>query len=88
MRVPRGDHLVARAAVDHHRDLAVLVRAPRELAIALKQTLHGISACTTHAEAVSYEVGPQLWSLEQPFAAQLITSLQQAIAQRPGTPTA
>ena len=74
--------------VDRAVELAqVAAGGPRELAIALKQTLHGISACTTHAEAVSYEVGPQLWSLEQPFAAQLITSLQQAIAQRPSTLT-
>lgn len=56
---------------------------PRELAIALKATLRGIAAATNQEEAVAYELGPQLWSLQQPFAAKLIESLQSSIASKP-----
>lgn len=52
---------------------------PRELNQRLKQTIKTMASVSSHAQAVDTEVGPQLWSLQQPFFAERVAAFQARI---------
>ncbi len=56
--------------------------APRELVILAKQTINAMASIETHAEAVSREVEPQLWTMQQPWFDERIAALQKKISSR------
>ena len=56
--------------------------APRELVIATKKTLQQMADVGTHPEAVRGELGPQAWSVQQPWAAERIAALQARISSK------
>jgi enoyl-CoA hydratase len=60
--------------------------APRELVIATKATVAQMALVTTHDEAVTRELEPQLWSTRQPWFAERLAAMQQRISS--GAPTA
>jgi len=69
--LPAAQEMAARAAA-----------APRELAIATKQTIQRMAAVGTHSEAVATEVEPQVWSTRQPWFAERLAALQAKIRAR------
>jgi len=56
--------------------------APPELTRRVKQTLVDVAALPTHAEAVDYELDPQVWSINQPEFAERLAAMQQKIKGR------
>ncbi len=56
--------------------------APRELVILAKQTINAMASIENHAEAVSREVEPQLWTMQQPWFDERIAALQKKISSR------
>jgi enoyl-CoA hydratase len=58
--------------------------APRQLVILTKQTISDMADVETHAEAVSREVEPQLWTMQQPWFEERIAALQQSITSKAG----
>ena len=72
------DALIATA-----RDLATkAAQAPKELLVSMKQTILGIGEVSTHAEAVEFELGPQVWSTRQPWFRERLAALQAKISKR------
>ena len=57
--------------------------APRELTARLKQTLAAVAGVDEHAAAVDLELGPQVWSIDQPAFQQRLAALQAQIASKP-----
>ncbi|MEM1206346.1 MAG: enoyl-CoA hydratase [Acidobacteriota bacterium] len=53
--------------------------APKPLVRELKSTLRDIAAIDDHGRAVERELGPQVWSLEQPFFAERLAALRAKI---------
>ena len=49
---------------------------PPELVRRMKATIQATDAVTTSEDAVALEVGPQLWSMEQPAFVELLESLR------------
>ena len=63
-------------------DQAVAGRAaslPRELVREAKATLSDMATIPTHSLAVERELGPQVWSLSQPFFAERLEALRKKI---------
>jgi len=58
--------------------------APRELVIETKKTIAAMAGVTSHDEAVSTELVPQLWSTRQPWFAERLAELQRRISSKPG----
>jgi len=56
--------------------------APKELLVEIKQTIRAIGAVPSHAEAVEFELGPQVWSTRQPWFRERLAALQAKIAKR------
>lgn len=72
------DALIATA-----RELATkAAQAPKELLVSMKQTILGIGEVSTHAEAVEFELGPQVWSTRQPWFRERLAALQAKISKR------
>lgn len=57
--------------------------APKELATRLKQTLATVAGIDEHAAAVDVELGPQVWSLDQPAFQERLAALQAQITSKP-----
>ena len=55
---------------------------PRELAIELKRSIGAMADIATHAEAVDYELVPQVWSTKQPWFAERLAAIQARISQK------
>ncbi|MFT5711547.1 MAG: enoyl-CoA hydratase [Halioglobus sp.] len=71
--------------LDAARQLAARVgRFPRDLLIQTKQSLVDIAAMADHEEAVIYEGGKQMHSIQQPAFAALIEVMQQKVNNKPG----
>ena len=65
------------------RELATkAAQAPKELLVSMKQTILGIGEVSTHAEAVEFELGPQVWSTRQPWFRERLAALQAKISKR------
>lgn len=63
--------------------IAMAARAasgPPELVPKIKESIQTMAGVPTHAEAVQVELGPQVWSLNQPDFAERIAALQQRIS--------
>lgn len=58
------------------------VGAPRELAIRTKRTIQDVAAIASHADAVDYELVPQLWSLRQPWFEERRAALEARISSK------
>lgn len=58
--------------------------APTPLVREAKSTLRDMAALDTHDLAVERELGPQVWSLEQPFFAERLAALKKKIRKREG----
>ena len=60
--------------------------APRELAIAAKQTVQAMADVENHADAVARELTPQLWSTRQPWFAERVAALNAKISSKTPKP--
>ncbi|MFM8644060.1 MAG: enoyl-CoA hydratase [Actinomycetota bacterium] len=56
--------------------------APKELLVEIKKTIRAIGAVPSHAEAVEFELGPQVWSTRQPWFRERLAALQAKISKR------
>lgn len=56
--------------------------APKELLVLIKKTIQEIGQVATHAEAVEYELGPQVWTTRQPWFRERLAALQAKISKR------
>jgi enoyl-CoA hydratase len=56
---------------------------PRELVVRTKATLRTMAGVTSHPEAVEVELVPQVWSTQQPFAAERMAALRSRISTTP-----
>ncbi|HRE02083.1 MAG TPA: enoyl-CoA hydratase, partial [Ilumatobacteraceae bacterium] len=56
--------------------------APRELVIETKRTIRDMADVSVHADAVTRELEPQLWSTRQPWFADKIAALQKKISSK------
>ncbi|MFM8957317.1 MAG: enoyl-CoA hydratase-related protein [Actinomycetota bacterium] len=56
--------------------------APKELLVEIKKTIRAIGAVPSHAEAVEFELGPQVWSTRQPWFRERLAALQSKISKR------
>jgi enoyl-CoA hydratase len=56
--------------------------APKELLVSIKKTVMEIGRVPTHAEAVEFELGPQVWSTRQPWFRERLAALQAKISKR------
>ena len=56
--------------------------APKELLTAMKKTIMEIGNVPTHAEAVEFELGPQVWTTRQPWFRERLAALQAKISKR------
>lgn len=56
--------------------------APKELLESIKKTIVEIGSVSTHAEAVEFELGPQVWSTRQPWFRERLAALQAKISKR------
>ena len=56
--------------------------APRELAIAAKQTIQEMADVEDHPAAVERELEPQLWSTQQPWFAERMAAMQAKISAK------
>jgi enoyl-CoA hydratase len=71
------------AVVDEAVALAARAASgPPELVARIKATIGDMASIDTHAEAVERELGPQVWSINQPAFAERLTALQQRISGR------
>lgn len=67
------------------RAIEVAARAasgPPDLVTRIKTSLRAMPAVATHDEAVSVELDPQVWSINQPAFAERLAALQQRITSR------
>jgi enoyl-CoA hydratase len=69
-------------AATAHAFAAKAAAAPRQLAIAAKQTIATMADVADHATAVATELDPQLWSTRQPWFAERLAAAQARIASR------
>lgn len=65
-----------------HRFAMGAASAPRELAIVAKQTIRDMADIATHPDAVSRELEPQLWTVQQPWFEERLAALQARISKR------
>jgi enoyl-CoA hydratase len=56
--------------------------APKELLTAMKKTIMEIGSLPTHAEAVEFELGPQVWTTRQPWFRERLAAMQAKISKR------
>lgn len=56
--------------------------APKELLTEIKKTIRSIGSVQLHAEAVEFELGPQVWSTRQPWFRERLAALQAKISKR------
>lgn len=56
--------------------------APKELLTAMKKTIIDVGNLPTHAEAVEFELGPQVWTTRQPWFRERLAALQAKISKR------
>jgi enoyl-CoA hydratase len=56
--------------------------APKELLVQIKKTIRAIGSVPSHAEAVEFELGPQVWSTRQPWFRERLAALQAKISKR------
>jgi enoyl-CoA hydratase len=56
--------------------------APKELVSSIKNTILEIGRVPSHAEAVEFELGPQVWSTRQPWFRERLAALQAKISKR------
>ncbi len=56
--------------------------APRELAILTKQTIKDMADIDEHPDAVSRELDPQLWTVQQPWFEERIEALKRKISSK------
>jgi enoyl-CoA hydratase len=56
--------------------------APKELLESIKKTIVQIGSVSTHADAVEFELGPQVWSTRQPWFRERLAALQAKISKR------
>jgi enoyl-CoA hydratase len=56
---------------------ATAAQAPRELVTQVKQTLAGVDGVASHDEAVELELGPQVWSINQPAFRERLAAARQ-----------
>jgi enoyl-CoA hydratase len=56
--------------------------APKELVSSIKNTILEIGRAPSHAEAVEFELGPQVWSTRQPWFRERLAALQAKISKR------
>jgi enoyl-CoA hydratase len=69
--------------LDTARALAgVAASAPRDLVARVKQTMVDVRSIDDHAEAVERELGPQVWSINQPAFQEKLAALQRRISSR------
>ena len=66
-----------------HTMAARAAAAPRELVVAVKQTVQAMADVDDHLTAVRRELEPQLWSTQQPWFAERIAALQAKISSKP-----
>lgn len=64
-----------------HRMARRPARTPRELTMAMKQTIIDMGSVTDSAAAVAREVEPQAWSMTQPEFKKRVTALKEAISK-------
>ncbi len=55
---------------------------PRALAVELKRSIAAMADIDTHADAVAYELVPQVWSTTQPWFAERLAAIQARISQK------
>jgi enoyl-CoA hydratase len=60
----------------------VAASAPRDLVARVKQTMVDVRSIEDHAEAVERELGPQVWSINQPAFQEKLAALQRRISSR------
>jgi enoyl-CoA hydratase len=77
-RCVADDELVSSA----HALAARAAAAPHELVTLTKATLGDMARVELHAEAVSAELEPQIWSTRQPWFAERLAALQASITSR------
>lgn len=65
-----------------HRFAMGAASAPRELAIVAKQTIRDMADIATHPDAVSRELEPQLWTVQQPWFEERLAALQARISKK------
>ena len=56
-------------------------RTPRQLTMAMKQTIIDMGSVTDSAAAVAREVEPQAWSMTQPEFKERVAALKEAISK-------
>jgi enoyl-CoA hydratase len=61
---------------------AVAASAPRDLVAQVKRTMVDVRSIDDHAEAVERELGPQVWSINQPAFQEKLAALQRRITSR------
>jgi enoyl-CoA hydratase len=66
-----------------HAMAARAAAAPRDLAIAVKQTIADMAQVETQKAAVARELDPQLWSTRQPWFAERIAAMRAKISSKP-----
>ncbi|MEK7296037.1 MAG: enoyl-CoA hydratase [Actinomycetota bacterium] len=66
-----------------HALAARAATVPRGLLTATKRTILDMAGIATHEEAVERELGPQVWSLEQPWFPDRIAELRAQISKNP-----
>ncbi|MEO1366306.1 MAG: enoyl-CoA hydratase, partial [Acidobacteriota bacterium] len=75
--VPDGELL------DRSRDIAArAASAPKPLVVEAKRTLTDMRGVQTHDLAVERELGPQVWSIGQPFFAERLAAIKRRIAKK------
>lgn len=65
-----------------HEVAAKAAAAPKELLLSIKRTIRSIGSVPSHAEAVEFELGPQVWSTRQPWFRERLAALQAKISKR------
>jgi enoyl-CoA hydratase len=65
-----------------HEMAAVAAAGPRELVQRVKQTMVDVRTIDEHDAAVERELGPQVWSLNQPAFQERLAALQRRISDR------
>jgi enoyl-CoA hydratase len=65
------------------REMAeVAAKAPRDLVERIKQTMVDVRSLADHADAVERELGPQIWSIDQPAFQERLAAMQRRISSR------
>ena len=65
-----------------HEVAAKAAAAPKERPLSIKKTIRSIGSVPSHAEAVEFELGPQVWSTRQPWFRERLAALQARISKR------